>query len=96
MRSYQRKLNCKYLFTFPLNEHLNLAEGQPLLLRRVRDLDEFPLFGALTDVVEQSCSAFEFGQVRQAQRLTGVVLFGGADCYADVLFPIRDEFELQM
>ena len=86
------------MITFPLNEHLNLAEGQSLLHRRVRYLDVFPLFGALADVVKQSAPGVEFGHVWHAQRLARVVLFGGADGDADVLFPFRarDEFELLM
>ena len=82
-----------FVFTFAFNKHLNFAEFQLRILHRVRYLDVFPLFRAVADVVYQSALAFKCFHVWQAQRFPRVfwvVLFGGADGDADVLFPFRD------
>ena len=83
------------MFTFGLNENLNFAEWQSRILRRVRYLDVFALFWAHADVVYQSACHCKFFQGLQAQGFPRVyhprvVLFGGADGDADVLFPFRD------
>ena len=86
-----------YLYiTFAFNEHLNLAEGQALPRLCVRYLDVFPLYRGTADIVDQSPFALEIDHVWQAQLLVRVVLLGRANSDADVLFPLRDEFELLM